>query len=51
MNHRDEALETMPEVVRKMHTSSGLLAELAEGTTLADAEAQVLAYVREHVKE
>ncbi|MFD6415942.1 oligoribonuclease [Streptomyces sp. NPDC060194] len=46
-----EALETMPEVVRAMHTSSGLLEELAAGTTLADAEAQVLAYVREHVKE
>lgn len=47
----DAALETMPDVVRQMHTSSGLLDELAGGTTLADAEAQVLAYVREHVKE
>ncbi|MFD7027139.1 oligoribonuclease [Streptomyces sp. NPDC098789] len=47
----DAALETMPDVVREMHTSSGLLDELAAGTTLADAEAQVLAYVREHVKE
>ncbi|MGW1469520.1 oligoribonuclease [Streptomyces sp. NPDC002308] len=47
----DAALETMPEVVRRMHTTSGLLDELAGGTTLADAEAQVLAYVREHVKE
>ncbi len=47
----DAALETMPEVVRQMHTSSGLLDELAGGTTLADAEEQVLAYVREHVKE
>lgn len=47
----DEALETMPEVVRDMHTSSGLLTELAGGTTLAEAEEQVLAYVREHVKE
>lgn len=46
-----EALETMPDVVRKMHTSSGLLDELDGGTTLADAEQQVLAYVREHVKE
>ena len=32
-----------------MHTASGLLDELAGGTTLADAEEQVLAYVREHV--
>ena len=47
----DEALETMPEVVRRMHTTSGLLNELAAGTTLADAEERVLAYVREQVKE
>ncbi|WP_329134501.1 oligoribonuclease [Streptomyces sp. NBC_00670] len=47
----DAALETMPEVVREMHTSSGLLSELASGTTMADAEERVLAYVREHVKE
>ena len=47
----DAALETMPEVVRTMHTTSGLLDELAGGTTPADAEEQVLAYVREHVKE
>ena len=33
-----ETLETMPEVVREMHTASGLLAELPGGTTLADAE-------------
>src|ERR1700740_891632 len=45
------ALETMPEVVREMHTSSGLLEELSGGTTLADAEAQVLDYVRSYVKE
>ncbi|MFD7547423.1 MULTISPECIES: oligoribonuclease [unclassified Streptomyces] len=47
----DEALETMPEVVRQMHTASGLLAELAGGTTLPDAQERVLAYLREHVKE
>src|SRR6266498_3741268 len=47
----DQALETMPEVVRQMHTASGLLDELAGGTTLTDAEEQVLSYVREHVKE
>ncbi|MCX5201097.1 oligoribonuclease [Streptomyces sp. NBC_00237] len=47
----DAALETMPEIVRQMHTSSGLLDELARGTTLADAEQQVLAYIKEHVKE
>jgi oligoribonuclease len=47
----DEAVEGMPEVVRAMHTASGLLEELAQGVSLADAEAQVLAYVREHVPE
>ncbi|RNG17959.1 oligoribonuclease [Streptomyces botrytidirepellens] len=46
-----EALTTMPEVVREMHTASGLLAVLDGGTTLADAEAQVLAYIREHVPD
>jgi oligoribonuclease len=45
------AIATMPDVVRAMHTSSGLLDELEHGATLADAEAQVLAYVREHVPE
>ncbi|MFD7918359.1 oligoribonuclease [Streptomyces sp. NPDC059740] len=46
-----EALTTMPEVVREMHTTSGLLAELDGGTTLADAQQQVLEYVRSHVPE
>lgn len=46
-----EALEQMVPFVRDMHTSSGLLDELANGTTLEDAQAQVLAYVREHCPE
>ncbi|OPF67859.1 oligoribonuclease [Streptomyces antioxidans] len=46
-----EALVTMVEVVREMHTASGLLAELESGTTLEDAQDQVLAYIREHVPE
>jgi len=46
-----EALDHMPEVVREMHTASGLLDELAAGITLAEAQAQVLAYVRTHVTE
>ena len=45
------AIEQMDDFVRTMHTKSGLLDELAGGTTLADAEAQVLAYVREHCPE
>jgi len=46
-----EALDNMPEVVRDMHTASGLLDELAAGITLAEAQEQVLAYVRQHVQE
>jgi oligoribonuclease len=45
------SLASMPEVVREMHTASGLLDELDDGTTLADAEQQVLAYVRKHAPE
>jgi oligoribonuclease len=44
-----EALDQMPDVVRTMHTTSGLLDELPSGTTMAAAEEAVLAYVREHV--
>ena len=47
----DAALESMPEVVRNMHTASGLLDELPGGMTLAEAEERVLAYITEHVPE
>ncbi|TGN66483.1 oligoribonuclease [Nocardioides eburneiflavus] len=43
-----ESLDQMVEFVRSMHEKSGLLDELAAGTTLADAEEQVLAYIKEH---
>jgi len=46
-----EALDQMIEFVRKMHISSGLIEELDGGTTLEDAQAQVLAYVKEHCPE
>src|SRR6185312_12470896 len=46
-----EALDTMPDVVREMHTTSGLLAELPSGVTLAEAQDQVLSYIRQHVPE
>ncbi|MFH9351363.1 oligoribonuclease [Kitasatospora sp. NPDC017646] len=46
-----EALANMPDVVLAMHTASGLLEELEQGVTLAEAEERVLAYVREHVPE
>jgi len=43
-----EALDQMEEFVRNMHTVSGLLEELDDGTTMADAEEQVLDYIRGH---
>jgi oligoribonuclease len=46
-----EALASMPEVVREMHTTSGLLDELPSGVTLAEAQDIVLGYVRGHVGE
>jgi len=46
-----QALDAMTDVVRDMHTSSGLLAELDDGLTLAEAQDLVLAYVRQHVPE
>jgi oligoribonuclease len=46
-----EALDGMLEVVRDMHTSSGLLTELAAGLTLAEAQDLVLGYIRKHVPE
>jgi oligoribonuclease len=46
-----EALDQMEDVVREMHTASGLLAELAAGITLAEAQDQVLAYVRKYIPD
>lgn len=43
------ALEGMGDFVRQMHTTSGLLDELADGVSLADAEEAVLAYIAAHV--
>lgn len=46
-----ESLEQMSQVVREMHTASGLLPELAGGVTLAEAESLVFDYIRRHVPE
>src|ERR1700729_2227098 len=46
-----QALDDMSDVVRDMHTSSGLLAELDGGVTLSEAQDLVLSYVRQHVPE
>jgi oligoribonuclease len=43
-----EALEQMDDFVRNMHVSSGLLDELDDGVPLAEAEQQVLGYIKEH---
>jgi len=46
-----EALESMGEVVQRMHTESGLLERLDGGVSLEEAQEQVIAYVREHLPE
>ena len=43
-----EALEQMIPFVRTMHETSGLINELEHGVSLAEAEAEVMAYLREH---
>jgi oligoribonuclease len=43
-----EALEQMIEFVRTMHETSGLIHELETGLAMAEAEEQVLAYIKEH---
>lgn len=50
VHHPPEALAGMSDVVRDMHTRSGLLAAIgASTTTLADAGAATLAFIRQHV--
>jgi oligoribonuclease len=46
-----EAVAQMRDVVRQMHTNSGLLAVLDGGITLAEAERSVLEYIRAWVPE
>ena len=46
-----EAITQMGEYVRQMHQKSGLLAELDDGVPLAEAERQVLAYIRKFCSE
>ena len=49
--HADDAdLESMPDVVTKMHADSGLTEEVRHSTiTVPEAEAMVLDYIRAHV--
>ena len=46
-----DAVAQMSDVVRDMHSKSGLLPLLPEGLTLAEAEALVLGYIREYVPD
>lgn len=45
------ALEQMGDFVRQMHTSSGLLDELAEGISLEQAQSELMDYLRSHLPE
>jgi oligoribonuclease len=45
------SVENMDDVVRTMHTTSGLLDELPQGLTMEAAQQQVLDYVRQWVPE
>ena len=45
----DDQLAGMSDFVREMHTSSGLLDDLARGLTMAEATQQALDYIRTHV--
>nr|WP_309225422.1 oligoribonuclease [Quadrisphaera sp. INWT6] len=47
----EESLAQMRDVVRTMHTTSGLLDELQHGTTMSEATEAVLEYVRRHVPD
>jgi oligoribonuclease len=48
----DSALDSMIDVVTEMHTRSGLIEEVRASTVdVATAEAAVLDYIREHVKQ
>jgi oligoribonuclease len=47
----DAAMANMGDFVRQMHTDSGLITEIPEGISMADAEAQVLEYIKQWVKE
>ena len=51
--HADDAvLDTMPDIVREMHANSGLTPLVRASTvSVAEAEAQVLDYVRQHIPD
>ncbi len=46
---REGTVEAMGDYVRQMHTDSGLINEFASGIDLADAEGQVLEYIKKYI--
>ena len=44
-------LDSMVDVVKQMHTDSGLITEIPNGVKLEIAEAQLLAYIKSHIPE
>ena len=44
-------LDNMVEVVKKMHTESGLIHEIPTGVSLAEAEEQLITYIKSHIPE
>lgn len=49
INPSKAALDNMGEFVTEMHTASGLITEIPDGISLADAQTKILAYINEHV--
>ena len=47
----EQTLAGMPDIVRQMHTSSGLLNDIPSGMELSEAAALVLEYVHKHVPD
>ncbi len=47
----DKSIEQMIDVVKEMHTVSGLLDELPNGIDLKTAEVEVLKYVKQHIPD
>ncbi|MGA2828822.1 MAG: oligoribonuclease [Streptosporangiaceae bacterium] len=46
-----ESVDAMTQVVRDMHTTSGLLNELGKGVTIDEAQDIVMAYIQMHISE
>ncbi len=44
-------LDNMVEVVTKMHTESGLIHEIPNGVSLAEAEEKLIGYIKSHIPE